>query len=93
MHSEHRLLARDNHPVWIQEEAVLVSDAAGKPLYVLGIMLDITARKEAEDDPDAPGGTGGRLQRCHHRGDPRRHDHELDHGSRAPLWAIPRRKP
>ena len=49
MHSEHRLLARDNHPVWIQEEAVLVSDAAGQPLYVLGIMLDITARKEAEE--------------------------------------------
>jgi len=45
---ECRYLARDGRTVWIEEQAVHVRDSAGRPLYTLGNMSDITARKEAE---------------------------------------------
>ena len=48
MHSEYRSLACDGHVVWMQEEAALVRDAGGLPLYTLGIMSDISARKMAD---------------------------------------------
>ena len=44
---EYRLLARDGSVVWVREEAVLVEDEAGKPLYWQGVILDITEQKEA----------------------------------------------
>ena len=50
LHMQCRLLTRDGQVVWVQEEAVLVRDAAGQPLYTLGIMLDITARMRAEEE-------------------------------------------
>jgi len=48
-HLECRFITRDGQVVWVQEEVVLVHDAVGQPLYVLGIMLDVTARKQAEE--------------------------------------------
>ncbi|HEX5849726.1 MAG TPA: PAS domain-containing protein [Rubrobacter sp.] len=44
---EYRLLARDGSVVWVREEAVLVEDEAGNPLYWQGVILDITEQKEA----------------------------------------------
>ena len=35
--------------LWFSDSAVVVHDATGKPLYVQGVMLDITTRKEAEE--------------------------------------------
>ena len=47
--TEYRLLARDGSVVWVREETALVRDEAGEPLYVQGIMTDVTGRKEAEE--------------------------------------------
>jgi PAS domain S-box-containing protein len=47
--SEYRLLARDGTIVWIRDEAVLVRDGAGEPLFWQGIMFDITGSKLAEE--------------------------------------------
>ena len=46
---EYRLVARDGRVVWFSDSAVVVHDPIGQPLYVQGVMLDITNRKEAEE--------------------------------------------
>jgi diguanylate cyclase (GGDEF)-like protein/PAS domain S-box-containing protein len=46
---EYRLIARDGRILWFSDSAVVVQDATGKPAYVQGVMLDITQRKEAEE--------------------------------------------
>src|SRR5918998_6886626 len=46
---EYRHLARDGSVVWMRDEAVLVRDHEGKPLYWLGVQFDITDRREAEE--------------------------------------------
>ena len=46
--AEYRLIAKDGSVVWVLEDAVLVKDATGSPLYWQGILYDITERKEAE---------------------------------------------
>jgi PAS domain S-box-containing protein len=46
---ECRYLAKDGHVVWILDEAVLLErDAQGRPKTFQGMMVDVTARKEAE---------------------------------------------
>ncbi|HNT54596.1 MAG TPA: EAL domain-containing protein, partial [Anaerolineaceae bacterium] len=45
---EYRLVAKDGHVVWVRDEAVLAHDKSGKPVAWRGMMLDITARKQAE---------------------------------------------
>jgi diguanylate cyclase (GGDEF)-like protein/PAS domain S-box-containing protein len=39
---QYRARHADGYDVWIQEDAVLVRDEAGTPLYWLGLMLDVT---------------------------------------------------
>jgi len=46
---EYRLVARDGHIVWINDEAILIRDDAGQPVYWQGIHFDITDRKRAEE--------------------------------------------
>jgi PAS domain S-box-containing protein len=46
---EYRLIAADGREVWFRDEAVLVRDAAGAPLFWRGVMLDITEQKRAEE--------------------------------------------
>ncbi|HEU4355123.1 MAG TPA: PAS domain-containing protein [Actinomycetota bacterium] len=46
---EYRYLHKDGHIVWVQDEAVLMTRGRdGSPSLLQGVMLDITARKEAE---------------------------------------------
>jgi PAS domain S-box-containing protein len=45
---EYRVIAKDGRTVWIRDEAVVVKDDEGIPLYVLGFMMDITERRLAE---------------------------------------------
>jgi len=46
---EYRLLTHDQRVVWVRDEATLVRDDQGKPLYWLGIWTDVTALKQAEE--------------------------------------------
>jgi diguanylate cyclase (GGDEF)-like protein/PAS domain S-box-containing protein len=48
--SEYRVVHPDGHTVWVREDAVLITDEAGKPLHWLGLMLDVTEliRTQAE---------------------------------------------
>ncbi len=46
--SEYRVVAKNGHLVWVYDEAVMLHDESGKPLYSHGIMIDITERKLAE---------------------------------------------
>lgn len=46
--AEYRLLACDGREVWIRDEATLIYDSSGPPFWQ-GILLDITARKYAEE--------------------------------------------
>jgi len=48
LRSEYRMIARDGRVVGLRDEATLVRDDAGRPLFLQGVMLDITERKRLE---------------------------------------------
>lgn len=45
---EYRLAARDGHIVWIRDECIQTPGPPGQPERVQGVLIDITARKQAE---------------------------------------------
>jgi PAS domain S-box-containing protein len=47
---EYRIVARDGHVVWLHDEAVLVRDAAGTPLFWQGATFDVTQRVVSEQE-------------------------------------------
>jgi two-component system, LuxR family, sensor kinase FixL len=47
---EYRLLTRSRRTVWIQDESSIVQDENGNPLFIQGVMFDISERKKAEAD-------------------------------------------
>lgn len=46
---EYRCVARDGRTVWVYDRASVESDEEGRPRYRRGVMLDITARKDFEE--------------------------------------------
>lgn len=46
--SEYRKISRDGAIVWFHDEAVTIRDSSGKPLFLQGVMYDITRQKLAE---------------------------------------------
>jgi PAS domain S-box-containing protein len=46
---DRRLVRRDGRVIWSQLTASVARDASGKPLFIIGMMEDITERKDAED--------------------------------------------
>jgi diguanylate cyclase (GGDEF)-like protein/PAS domain S-box-containing protein len=46
--AEYRVIARDGRVVWIRDEAVLIRDEDGRPLYWQGVQFDVTELKEAQ---------------------------------------------
>lgn len=50
---ECRMIAKDGRIVWLYDEAALIRDSAGKPMYWQGIMVDITERKRREREIEA----------------------------------------
>ena len=46
---DYRYIAKDGRVVWVHDEAVLLKNAGGGPSVWQGMMLDITAQKEAEE--------------------------------------------
>src|SRR4051812_12816846 len=49
-HAEYRMHRRDGELLWIRDDAFPVRDVEGRPLFIQGIMYDITDRKAAEDE-------------------------------------------
>jgi PAS domain S-box-containing protein len=47
--AEYRVIAKDGRIVWVRDEAVLVRDESGEPLFWQGVMHDITERVGAEE--------------------------------------------
>ena len=47
--TEYRVYARDGSVVWVHDEAVLVRDEHGEPMYWRGIMSDLSEQKRAEE--------------------------------------------
>lgn len=47
--AEYRFRVADGSYRWIHDEAVMVRDEGGAPLYWQGVFMDITSRKEAEE--------------------------------------------
>lgn len=47
---EYRMIARDGRVVWVRDEAVVVRDDDGRPLFLQGFMYDVTDRKQAEEE-------------------------------------------
>jgi PAS domain S-box-containing protein len=47
--SEYRMFAKDGRIVWFRDEAWIVKDGNGRPLFLQGVMLDITERRQAEE--------------------------------------------
>ena len=47
---EYRMIHRDGHAVWLRDEAVLVRDADGTPLFHQGVLFDISESKRAEHE-------------------------------------------
>ena len=45
---EYRMIARDGRVVWVSETAAFVTDVTTGDVYWQGVMVDITARKEAQ---------------------------------------------
>jgi diguanylate cyclase (GGDEF)-like protein/PAS domain S-box-containing protein len=46
---EYRLITREGRTVWVRDEAVLVKDERGRPLFWQGVMTDVTERKILEE--------------------------------------------
>src|SRR5207248_2782866 len=46
---EYRLLSRDGRTVSVRDEAVVVNDDSGSPLYLHGYLLDVTVERETQD--------------------------------------------
>ena len=47
---EYRHLTRDGRVLWVRDEAVLVRDEDGRPMFWQGITFDVTDQKRAEEE-------------------------------------------
>jgi PAS domain S-box-containing protein len=47
---EYRMLSRDGRIVWVHDHAVTVQDDDGRGLYVQGYLLDVSERRQAEEE-------------------------------------------
>jgi PAS domain S-box-containing protein len=50
LQTEYRMVARDGRVVWLRDHAALVWDEARQARFLQGVMLDVTARKRAEEE-------------------------------------------
>jgi PAS domain S-box-containing protein len=44
----YRLIARDGHEVWVQDQARLVLDPDGRPVYWQGVLVDVTEQRRTQ---------------------------------------------
>jgi len=45
----YRLIARDGHEVWVQDQARLVLDPDGRPVYWQGVLVDVTEERRTRE--------------------------------------------
>jgi PAS domain S-box-containing protein len=48
--SEYRIMTHDGRVIWVSDEMKLIRDKKGIPLFWQGVMIDITTRKQAEEE-------------------------------------------
>ena len=48
MQCEYRIIGKNGRVIWIHEEAEALEDDRGKPVYLQGVMYDVTEQKNAE---------------------------------------------
>ena len=48
--ADYRMLRRDGRLVWFRDQAAVIHDENGTPLFLQGVMFEITAWKQAEED-------------------------------------------
>ena len=48
LEAEYRMLTRSGKTIWVRDEAVVVENDDGRPLFIQGVLVDITRRKELE---------------------------------------------
>lgn len=46
---EHRRVHRDGRVIWTRDEAILIRDSGGRPLFWQGLLTDVTERKRTEE--------------------------------------------
>jgi PAS domain S-box-containing protein len=46
---QYRMIRKDGSVVWIEDEAVLIRDEEGRPMYWQGVFADITGRRKVEE--------------------------------------------
>ncbi|HJQ29043.1 MAG TPA: PAS domain S-box protein, partial [Rubrobacter sp.] len=46
---QYRMIHKDGSVVWVQDEAVLIRDEEGRPMYWQGVFADITGRRKVEE--------------------------------------------
>ncbi len=49
---EHRLVRRDGKVLWVHDRGRIVQDDSGGPLYAIGAVHDITARKQLQEESE-----------------------------------------
>jgi PAS domain S-box-containing protein len=47
---EYRMITKNDSVVWFRDEAVIVRDEKNRPLFLQGVMHDITQRKKADEE-------------------------------------------
>jgi PAS domain S-box-containing protein len=47
--SEYRMIAKDGRVVWVRDDARIIEDSQGRPLYLQGVMYDVTEHKNADE--------------------------------------------
>ncbi|SDY08472.1 PAS domain S-box-containing protein/diguanylate cyclase (GGDEF) domain-containing protein [Nitrosomonas sp. Nm58] len=49
-HLEYRIFKKDGSIAWVRDDAILLKDAAGKPILLQGVMFDITKQRQTEEN-------------------------------------------
>jgi diguanylate cyclase (GGDEF)-like protein/PAS domain S-box-containing protein len=50
LNNEYRMLTKDGRLVWVTDQAFVVRDERGDPLFLQGVLTNITSRKELEQE-------------------------------------------
>lgn len=47
--NEYRMIRPDGNIIWIHDRAVIVHDQQGRPVFIQGVMFDVTVEREAQE--------------------------------------------